>query len=179
MIWFTADWHLDHQNILRYSNRPFSSVGEMNETLINNYNSVVKENDTIYFLGDFAFRNISQYVKRLKGTKYFILGDHDKEMGNSKESHFLEHLYSFYPQGLLDECGNKRLVVLCHWAMRSWPKSHYGSWHVFGHHHGKLEPYGLSFDIGCDTNNYFPYSLDDISEKMATLKPIVDFRKRP
>jgi calcineurin-like phosphoesterase family protein len=177
MIWFTADWHLNHQNILKYSNRPFSSIGEMNETLINNYNSVVKENDSIYFLGDFAFRNVSEYAKRLKGTKYFIPGDHDKAMSGSREFHFLEHLYGFYPQGLMDEYGNKRLIVLCHWAMRSWAKSHYGSYHLYAHHHGKLESYGLSFDIGCDTNNYFPYSLDDVEKKMQTLNPIVDFRK--
>jgi calcineurin-like phosphoesterase family protein len=61
--------------------------------------------------------------------------------------------------------------------MRSWPLSHYASWHLFGHHHGRLESYGLSFDCGTDTNNFYPYSLDDVCKKMATLKPIVDFRK--
>jgi calcineurin-like phosphoesterase family protein len=62
--------------------------------------------------------------------------------------------------------------------MRSWKYSHFASYHLFGHHHGRLEPYGLSFDCGMDTNNFFPYSLDDIERKMKTLKPIVDFRNK-
>ena len=61
--------------------------------------------------------------------------------------------------------------------MRSWNKSHYGSWCLWGHHHNNLEPYGLSFDVGQDTHNFYPYSLNEICDKMKTLKPIVDFRK--
>jgi calcineurin-like phosphoesterase family protein len=61
--------------------------------------------------------------------------------------------------------------------MRSWDKSHYASWCLFGHHHGSLELYGLSFDVGVDCWNFFPVSLEQIDKKMSTLKPIVDFRK--
>jgi calcineurin-like phosphoesterase family protein len=61
--------------------------------------------------------------------------------------------------------------------MRSWDKSHYASWCLFGHHHGLLEPYGLSFDVGVDCWNFFPVSLEQIDKKMSTLKPIVVFRK--
>lgn len=61
--------------------------------------------------------------------------------------------------------------------MRSWHLSHYASFMLFGHHHGNLDPHGLSFDVGVDTNDFYPYSLNDIENKMKTLKPIVDFRK--
>ena len=62
-----------------------------------------------------------------------------------------------------------QLIVLCHYSMRKWNKSHYGSWHLYGHSHGNLPPLGLSFDVGVDTNDYYPYSLDDVSNKMKTL----------
>jgi calcineurin-like phosphoesterase family protein len=82
------------------------------------------------------------------------------------------------PQGLLDEYGNQIVITLCHYSMRSWEMSHYASWHLYGHHHGTLEPYGLSFDVGVDCWNYYPISLEQVAEKMATLKPIVDFRNK-
>lgn len=186
MIYFTADLHLGHENIIRFCNRPFQSVQEMDETIINNWNSVIKTDDLVYFLGDFHMGSRSEfrkYADRLNGSIYFIPGSHDKyptrncmiARGGSYFS-FNEPIMEINTN-LVDEYGNKRLIVLCHYSMRSWNKSHYASYHLFGHHHGKLEPYGLSFDIGVDTNNFFPYSLDDVEKKMKTLKPIIDFRK--
>jgi calcineurin-like phosphoesterase family protein len=166
---FTSDTHFDHKNIIEYSNRPFSSVGEMNEKLIQNWNEVVSKDDVIYHLGDFAFTNPSKFLTRLNGKIFTINGSHDDKNW--------PYLMEIYPEGLKDEFGNKRLIVLCHYAMRSWGKSHYASWHLFGHHHGKLESYGLSFDVGVDCNNYYPFSLEDVAKKMKNLKPIVDFRK--
>ena len=80
------------------------------------------------------------------------------------------------PENLFDEYRNPISITLCHYAMRSWERSHYATWHLYGHHHGKLPPYGLSFDVGVDCWNFYPVSLDQVKEKMATLKPIVDFR---
>jgi calcineurin-like phosphoesterase family protein len=53
--------------------------------------------------------------------------------------------------------------------MRTWEKSHKGSWHVFGHSHQELPPYGKSFDIGVEGHNYAPWSLEEIAAKMETL----------
>ena len=52
--WFTADFHLGHQNIIRYCNRPFHSTGEMDEAILANLNSLVRQDDVLYFLGDFC-----------------------------------------------------------------------------------------------------------------------------
>jgi len=169
-IWFTADSHYGHFNILKYANRPFHSIEEMDNSLINNWNSVVQPEDTVYDLGDFCLGNPAKYIQRLYGNIIRIKGSHDKDIQQP-------YVIVIKPNGLLDEYGNQRTIVLCHYAMRSWPLSHYASWHLFGHHHGKLEPYGLSFDVGVDCWNYYPISLKQIEEKMKALKPIEDYRK--
>lgn len=170
MIWFTADTHFDHKNILTLSNRPFDTVEDMNKSLIVSWNEKVTNYDTVYVLGDFAWKNPAPYIEQLNGEKLFVRGSHDKKID-------APYMRIIKPDCLKDEYGNQRRIVLCHYAMRSWHMSHYASWHLFGHHHGMLEPYGLSFDVGVDCNNYYPFSLDDIEEKMKTLTPIVDFRK--
>lgn len=80
-IWFTSDQHFGHANIIEYEkeSRPFNSVEEMNECLVDRWNSVVYPGDTVYCLGDFAFgrRNVTLYASRLNGKKRLVLGNHD------------------------------------------------------------------------------------------------------
>jgi calcineurin-like phosphoesterase family protein len=172
-IFFTSDSHLGHKNIIKYSNRPFASVEEMDNIIIANYNSVVKEGDTVYDLGDFSFTNPKKYLDQLNVLPIRIKGSHDHDLKESSSPRMLV----IKPNNLVDEYGEQISITLCHYAMRSWEKSHYGSWCLWGHHHGMLEPYGLSFDCGTDTNNFYPYSLEDVTKKMKTLFPIIDFRK--
>jgi calcineurin-like phosphoesterase family protein len=138
MIWFTADTHFNHDNILRYCNRPFDTVEEMDEKIISNWNSIVSEDDTIYHLGDFCFGNTNKYLSRLRGNIIRLKGSHDKDIQQP-------YMIVIEPEGLKDEYGNQRTIVLCHYALRVWEKSHYASYHLFGHSHGKLPPMGLSF----------------------------------
>ena len=74
-----ADTHFDHENIIRYCNRPYLKVEYMNNDLVNRWNNVVSKNDVVYVLGDFAFGKeaISKYIQQLNGTKYLIKGNHD------------------------------------------------------------------------------------------------------
>lgn len=77
-IWVTSDTH--HANIIKYCNRPFSSVEEMNETIIENWNKVVSKGDIVYHLGDFALGDkslIPDFIRRLTGHISFIMGNHD------------------------------------------------------------------------------------------------------
>jgi calcineurin-like phosphoesterase family protein len=170
-IYFTSDLHLGHSNVIKYSNRPFASVEEMDEELIRCFNSVVKKGDMVYDLGDTYFKSPKLYEGRLNGTIIRIKGSHDHDIKEPR-------LLVIKPQGIVDEYGNQIVITLCHYSMRSWEMSHYASWHLYGHHHGTLEPYGLSFDVGVDCWNYYPISLKQVAEKMATLKPIVDFRNK-
>jgi calcineurin-like phosphoesterase family protein len=175
--YFTSDLHLSHRNIIKYCNRPFDDVEEMNRVIRNRWNFVVNPDDIVYILGDVSFRGLED-LDEFNGLIHILPGSHDgklKQLGtiNTIEPSVVE----LKIPDLMDEYGNQRTLVLCHYAMRVWPLSHYASWHLFGHSHGNLPPYGLSFDVGIDTNEFYPYSLEDIKKKMATLTPIVDFRK--
>jgi calcineurin-like phosphoesterase family protein len=159
MKFFTADEHYGHANIIRYSNRPFSTAEEMDDVLIANHNSVVKANDVVYHIGDFTLEKNTEkvyrkYINRLNGNHVFIAGSHDYWIPDKEKRYMLE----------IKEKGFH--LVLCHYAMRVWPRSHYNSFQLYGHSHGQLPPVGKQWDAGVDNNNYFPLSLDQIIEIM-------------
>lgn len=80
-----ADTHFYHERVIQYCNRPFSNVGEMNKYILEKWNSVVTEEDTIYHLGDVSFGNFDEtheIIQQLKGNKILILGNHDKRRSN-------------------------------------------------------------------------------------------------
>ena len=152
-IFFTADLHLGHANIIKYCNRPFESIQEMDRAIINNWNSRVQPNDTVYVLGDFCWHSESDYITILNGKKIFIKGDHDSWMADST-------------QRLMNIKVDNQAITLCHWKMEVWAKSHYGAWHLYGHSHGTLPPTGKSWDVGVDCNNFYPLSFSDVTKIM-------------
>jgi calcineurin-like phosphoesterase family protein len=156
MILFTADNHFNHRNILKYCNRPFETIEDMNFVLIENWNSVVTEKDDVYVLGDFCFKsgNNQEILSSLKGRKYLIEGNHDDEAIKLKGWKWVKKYYE------LKTNGNR--FTLLHYPMRSWK----GSYHLYGHCHGRLENDRLpkSCDVGVDCWDYTPVSMDDILE---------------
>lgn len=166
MIWFTADTHFDHRNIINYCNRPFKDVDDMNQWLVFNWNAVIDPRDTVYFLGDFAFKNHEYWIKQLKGHKILIVGSHDKELKSL--CHFPYPQWAFEASSpMLEIKIDGQYITLCHYCMRVWPRSHRGSWHLYAHSHGDLEPIGKSWDVGIDNNNYFPVPWTHIKDIMA------------
>lgn len=165
MVFFTADLHLFHANIIKYCRRPFSSVDEMNDTIIRNWNRVVGPHDYVYNIGDFGFfrtkQQLGEILDALNGYKLFLQGNHDKKVASL---------------GLRFEGGNLiktkvegQEIVLCHYAMRVWENSHHGSWHLYGHSHGTLPELlnSLSFDVGVDCWNFTPISFEQVKEIMT------------
>lgn len=151
MYFFTADEHFGHSKILEYCNRPFLSVEEMDAEIIRRHNEVVGRKDIVVHAGDFAFcknreEAAEKYIKKLNGKHIFLSGSHDRWMGSKR------------PPEIYTVQIEKQLIVCCHYAMRQWPRSHYGSWHLFGHSHGDLEPQGLSLDVGVDCHDFYPFS---------------------
>lgn len=159
-IYFTGDTHFGHANIIKYCNRPYSSVQEMNEMLIKNWNDTVSPTDTIYHVGDFAFdSNPQKYLVRLNGHKVLIKGNHDKKPtpGWMQVVDYKEIKVE------------RQTIILFHYAMRVWNKSNHGSWSLFGHSHGGLpnDPKLLSFDVGVDCHGYHPISFEKVRSLMA------------
>lgn len=90
-IFFTADFHLNHANVIKYANRPFNSVEQMNQTIIQNWNAIVKPSDIVYFLGDFAFagkEKIREFRSQLNGDIILIVGNHDRTKKSMTECGF-------------------------------------------------------------------------------------------
>lgn len=181
-IFFTSDLHFDHHNILKFQDRGVKSIQQMNQKIIDNWNSIVGKQDDIYILGDFMWRNqrdnfdkLKRITNSLNGNKYLIRGNHDRY------SNF-EYMSSGFKQVCdiknlhLHYNGNVYFFVLCHYAMKFWQKSHFGSYCLYGHQHFKRE---IDFDLYCklqmstrtfnvclDGNNLFPYSLTQILKQI-------------
>lgn len=167
MIYFTADWHLFHHNIIQYCKRPFKNVDEMNATLIHNYNAIVKQDDICYFLGDtcFSLDQLNELIPQLNGKKFFLEGNHDKWWNSRHEVKDKNVLFLPKEFMLASKRSNNLAVVLNHYPMRSWDSAHYGTYHLYGHVHGQLPDYGLSTDVGVDNTMYYPVSLEGIVNK--------------
>lgn len=161
-LFFTADTHFGHRNVIKYCNRPFETVEQMDQTIIDRWNSMVSPSDVIYHLGDFTFKDhlIEQYVSQLNGKIHLVLGNHDKKVNLLKPyfasvSHYIE-LRSVKPN-----------IIMFHYAMRVWNKRHYGTWHLYGHSHGSLpDNNDKSLDVGVDTNDFYPYSYQQLQQIM-------------
>jgi len=180
-LWVTADWHLGYRYFITTKKRPFSSVEEMNEAYIANHNAVVKKGDLVYVLGDLYLQmKLEQCVeiqKRLNGNFYVIQGNHDGIAVQMMKKHnsfvWIRQLEEIkIGQPWFDD-KSKKMVTLCHYAMRTWRNSCYNSYHLYGHSHGMLpdEPHLLSMDVGVDCNNFYPVSIEQVIQRMESKMP--------
>ena len=165
MIFFTADLHLGHQGIIRLCDRPFSSVEEMDETLIERWNDKVKRSDTIYILGDLFCKSAKppeEYLRRLKGKKHLILGNHDRTW--SKKCDLSEWFESV--SELLYINDGKRKLTLCHYPMMEWPKGYMLYGHIHANKNAAFWPIirsdPLLLNAGVDVNNFEPVSFEEM-----------------
>lgn len=157
MYYFTSDEHYGHSNIIKYTNRPFNDVQEMDNELIKRHNERVKKGDIVIHAGDFSLiknrKRVQGYINRLNGSHVFLKGSHDYWLPKNHISIYQKKIYDEY-------------IVVCHYAMRTWHRSHYNSYQLHGHSHGTLKPDGKQLDVGVDNNNYYPFSFDEIKEIM-------------
>jgi calcineurin-like phosphoesterase family protein len=177
MIYLYADPHFDHFNIIRLTKRPFSSVVEMNETLIRNYNAIVRPDDEVYILGDVAWKDPKKAVnilRRLNGDrKYLLIGNHDRK--NLKNEAFRNQFVWAKDRFLLQY--NKRLYVFDHFPLHSWDGMFRGSVNFHGHTHNRANNTDiLRLDVGVDNPicSYAPISMEKVealmNEKRRKLK---------
>lgn len=174
--YFTSDLHFGH-NKLRTTYNPargakWPSVEEMDQGIIDNINSRVGESDTLWMLGDLTFTNMVKTQALLEQVKCrtvnCLKGNHDSEQKildlferiNKKvgyEKYFLDS----------DRIADLRIagqdIVLCHYPLHSWEKSRYGSWHLHGHEHGTISPFGKRADVGFDSKDVLGHGLSVVS----------------
>ena len=175
LIYFTADTHFGHMNILEFCNRPFIDVEEMNETLIENWNHRVKGNDTVYILGDMFFRCLGaeMILKRLRGKKRLIIGNHDgswmNQIENSKYFVGVDHF--------LEISDGKRALIMCHYPLLTW-KHAKKSYMIHGHIHNDtsedlsplLHKRDNVLNAGVDINHFTPVTFDELLENNRRFK---------
>lgn len=167
---FTSDEHFGHSNVIAYSNRPFSSIEEMNRVLVQNHNSVVKPGDRVIHCGDFTLnkRNYARsIIEQLNGQHVFLTGSHDNWMKGWEPMKNITLGGYVFERKVQDT-----YVVACHYAMRVWPRSHYNSIMLYGHSHGTLAGLKNQMDVGVDVNNYTPISFEEVLRKLGHNKMI-------
>ena len=169
MLWFTSDLHLGHENIIRFTGRPWATAAEMNEALIDNINACVKPGDTLYILGDVSFRagfkNVAETVGRIACRHVrLIRGNHD---GDVPEEGFFEAVRDYEEVKY-----HGRKLCLMHYPLLTWNGIYYGSIHLHGHIHSQGDEYNrrnlaqgyLRYDVGVDANGYRPVSFTEIEK---------------
>jgi len=158
---------------------------EMDLFLVDNHNKTVTPDDIVYHDGDFCFgdwQDAVRYLEMLNFKRfYFIWGNHDHameelfEMVKAKRAPQIMKKVTFLGDMKQIKINGQR-ITLCHYAMRTFNKSHRGAWQLYGHSHGTLpnDPNILSFDIGVDCHNYQPISFERVQQIMSTktFKPI-------
>ncbi len=172
-IYFTSDHHFGHKNIIKFSERPFANVDEMDQEMINRWNEKVQENDKVYHLGDVGLcppSRLSEILNQLNGHIYLIKGNHEKSALACRDR--FEWVKDYYELRIDDPEFHKgsQLLVLFHYGMRVWNSSHWGTYHLYGHSHGSLPdvPTSHSFDIGVDCHDFYPLSYDEVKAIMKT-----------
>ncbi len=188
--WFTSDQHYGHSNVMRFCNRPWDDVKDMNQAITDNWNEVVGENDVVFMLGDFYWKKDPWEVKKkldeLKAGHIFILlGNHDEKEQfskvNNKHIELISDTAMVFISGIdEDKPSREHEFLLSHFPLATWPHFQRGTINLHGHIHSGprtkvdidrpgfdlfLKP-GLTWDVGVDNNNFYPVEIRDILTKL-------------
>jgi len=178
-VFFTSDTHFNHENIIRYCNRPFKSIEEHDETLVKNWNSIVPSDGIVFHLGDVGFgdnKTIKSLLDRLNGEIVLVIGNHDwRYIVKQHKTRFKTMV-----QQLNLKVGGQH-IIMNHYPLLcfagSWRKQ--PTWQLFGHvHTSPLSSSGLDFprlsmlfpsqlDVGVDNHDFKPWSYGEMQEEIS------------
>lgn len=171
-VFFTSDSHFGHLGIIGMCNRPYANITEHDTGLIENWNAVVRPSDTVWHLGDFAYRASPKWTRRifemLNGEKHLVLGNHDFKGETQKLGWASIHQ-------LTETIVDNQTLVLCHYGLRTWRNMRRGAVQLYGHSHGRLPGTRQSIDVGVDPMGYAPVTWPQIKSRLDQL-PALDFR---
>ena len=175
MIYFTADTHFGHKNIIRSCGRPFQDVEEMNEVLIERWNERVKEQDKVYIIGDMFFlcKNPEGILGRLRGKKHLIIGNHDDSWMEKVDLSRYFIGVDYY----LEITDGARKMTLCHYPLLTW-KSPRRSYMVHGHIHAGTDADFWPLlcvrenvlNAGVDIHDFYPVTWEELEENNRIFK---------
>ncbi len=158
-LFFTADTHFGDHRTINIHRRPFASVSDMDEALVQGWNAVVATGDEVWHLGDVARRSadVPTLLAQLNGTKHLVRGNNDAVATGEAAGWASVQDYAELTVG-------GHMLVLCHYPFRSWNGQHRGARNLHGHSHGKLKPLLRQHDVGVDARGYRPVALADLTE---------------
>jgi calcineurin-like phosphoesterase family protein len=183
-VWFTSDQHFYHANVIRYCDRPFESVEQMNEEIVRRFNESVQSGDLVYHLGDFSLakRPVELFLPRLNGEHHLIAGNHDHVHPvhhKGKEGKRQNAYKLYYDSGfktiqleLKIRIGG-RSVLLHHMPFQgdheverftAFRPTDRGDWLLHGHIHEKWRQRGRMINVGVDAWDYRPVSIEQITQ---------------
>ncbi|MCQ8241883.1 metallophosphoesterase family protein [Rhizosaccharibacter radicis] len=158
-VFFTADTHWGHGGARGLFRRPFGSLAETDAAMIARWRDIVAPDDEVWHLGDVAVglspEKVAALIEALPGRKHLVPGNND---GPGVAA--LSCWASVSPYVELEQDG--RLLVLCHYPLRSWRDMHRGAVNLHGHSHGRLAPLARQFDVGVDAREFRPVRLGDL-----------------
>lgn len=169
MIYFIADTHFQHKNIIKYCGRPFKNVNQMDNTMINNWNMTVNNNDEIYILGDLSIENVNinnlqNIVSQLKGHKYLLRGNHDDLSDECYHHMGIEKIY------------DKSIILNDFIILKHYPPYYINNntpyFYIFGHVHNSEHIKSMtkhSFCVSVERINYTPISIEEIKKKIDNI----------
>ena len=174
LVWFISDMHFDHESIIKYTKRKYKNVHEMNEAFVKKWNSLVKEDDLVYHVGDFSFggnKNALMWEKRLNGRIVHIQGNHDKN--NGVKTYLVKGIMHF---------GNKSIYVI-HRPPHTVGEIPYGCDFVISGHVHHLYKHKYVGDIpvinvSADVWNYAPVKATEILKYYEKIKKVKKNGKR-
>lgn len=175
MIYYTADTHFGHANVVEMCERPYPDVEAMNEAMIAAWNERVHGNDTVYIIGDMFFRcaDPESILKQLKGKKRLIVGNHDSSwMGKVGLSRYFLSVDYF-----LEISDGAHGLTLCHYPMLTW-KHAKRTYMIHGHIHADtsadfwplIQCRDHVLNAGVDLNGYRPVTFDELVENNRKFK---------
>lgn len=180
MNYYIADLHFGHKNVLSFDNRPFKTIEDHDQALIENWNNTVGMDDDVYILGDISWGNSTDTInifRQLNGTLHLVRGNHDNKLLKNRE---LQSLFVEICDYKELDIGDGKIMVLSHYPIPCFKNHYHGSYHLYGHVHNSFEhnmmervKYEMEelysvpcnmFNVGCmmPYMNYTPRTLSEI-----------------
>lgn len=173
MKYYISDLHFGHKNIITYDNRPFFTVKEMDSELIENWNSVVTNEDEVYILGDISWldKEITiNIINQLNGKKYLIRGNHDSFFNSNFPSNGFQWIKDY-----AEIKDGSKTVILSHYPMPVYKNIHHGNYHLFGHVHDTADSFAIEKYL---SEIFERYKLPRRAFNVGCMKPWMDYTPR-